>query len=200
MKLIQKTSAGRIADTLTFVISAETPDRVGDVVIQRGIDLTNFNQNPVALVSHDFSQMPIGVWKNVRVQGDATLADLHLANAGTSRAADIARGLINQGILKAVSVGFRGLVMEPLQRGTKYIKSELLEVSLVSVPMHPRAVMVAKSLNMTETELKSFFLVPSAEDITTKNAQAMQSERYQQVHKRGIYSLILATKARKKQE
>lgn len=197
-------SGSRMADTKTFVLSAETPDRVGDVVIQRGIDLTNFKQNPVALVQHERKALPIGVWKNIRVQGDATLADLHLATVGTSRIADLARGLIDQGILRAVSVGFMALESIRLEpRGTKFLKSELLEASLVSVPMHPRAVMVAKSLDMTEDEMKSFFTtdpVGDKGDDVDMVAKALEEQplRYEAAHRKAIYSLINATKAQRK--
>lgn len=203
VNIIQK-SGSRMADTKTFVLSAETPDRVGDVVIQRGIDLTNFKENPVALVQHDRTSLPIGVWKNIRIQGDATLADLHLATPGTSRTADLARGLIEQGILRAVSVGFRSLEHVQLApRGIKFLKSELLEASLVSVPMHPRAVMVAKSLSMTDAEIKSFFTIDpvgdNSDDVDmVAKALEEQALRYAATHRKAIYSLINATKAQRR--
>jgi hypothetical protein len=200
MNIVHKSSAGRVLDTLTFVLSAETPDRMGDVIVQKGWKLDNFKKNPVALMSHRQGDMPVGIWKNLRIVNDALLGDLTLVAKGISQTADLARGLIEEGILKAVSVGFVGLKAEPMQpRGMKYFESELLEVSLVSVPMHPRAVMVAKSLNMTDEEMKEFFTTePVGENggIVTKSAEE-QSLRYQAAHKRGIYALINATRAQR---
>lgn len=199
MDIISKQSAGKVSDK-TFVISDESPDRVNDVVVQAGISLTNFNENPVALVGHDRSQMPIGVWKNFRIQGTSTLADLQLATKGTSREADLARSLIDQGILRAVSVGFRPLQSEPIKpRGMKYIKSELLEISLVSVPMHPRAVLVAKSLKMTDAELDQFFIKsPVGDAQAVQKALNEQALRFADARKRGIYALINATRQQRK--
>ena len=195
--VVKKASAGRVLDTTTFVLSAETPDRVNDVVVQRGWHLENFLQNPVALLSHQQSDMPVGIWKNLRVQGDALLGDLQLAAKGTSRMADLARGLIEQGILRAVSVGFKPLKAEPIKpRGMKYLEAELLEVSLVSVPAHPRAVMVAKSMGITDQEMKLFF-TSDAElgNVDGEDAQAeVKSDRYQATRNRAALAVISANR------
>ena len=199
--VVKKASAGRVLDTTTFVLSAETPDRVNDLVVQRGWHLENFLQNPVALLSHQQSDLPVGIWKNLRVQGDALLGDLQLAAKGTSRMADLARGLIEQGILRAVSVGFKPLKAEPIKpRGMKYLEAELLEVSLVSVPAHPRAVMVAKSLGATDQEMKLFFtetLTSDAElgNVDGEDAQAqVASDRYEAIRKRAAMAVIAANR------
>ena len=158
MELVQKSSAGRIADTQTFVLTTETPDRVGDIVVLDGLSTDNFKANPVALVHHRMGDFPVGIWKNVRRQGDALLADLALAAKGTSQIADLARSLIEQSILRAVSITFKPNEATPLKpRGMRFTKSELLEVSLVSVPMNPRAIMVAKSLGMSDDQISQFF-------------------------------------------
>ncbi len=163
MNLVQKASAGRIADTQTFVLTTETADRVGDIVMLKGLDTSNFKNNPVALVHHRMGDFPVGIWKNLRIHGDALLADLTLAAKGTSQMADLARSLIEQGILRAVSVTFKPNEAEPLKpRGMRFTKSELLEASLVSVPMNPRAVMVAKSLGMSDEQISQFFDAPSS--------------------------------------
>jgi HK97 family phage prohead protease len=200
MELVQKTSAGRIADTQTFVLTSETPDRVGDIVVLDGLSLKNFKENPVALVHHNSGDFPVGAWKNIRRQGDVLLADLHLAAKGTSRVADLARSLIEQGILRAVSIGFRAMKAEPIQpRGIKFFESELLEASLVSVPMNPRAVLVAKSLNMTPEEVSQFFVVKSADNNDYEdNSVKEQSLRFETARKRAIYALVNATRIQRK--
>lgn len=197
--LIHKASNGRISD-MTFVVTTESADRVGDIVMLDGFSTKDFENNPVALVSHDRSQMPIGIWKNFRRVGDALLADLVLAAKGTSRAADLARGLIEQGILRAVSVGFRALAATPMKpTGMRYNKSELMEISLVSVPMNPRAVLVAKSLDMTPGEMKEFFTNPPVDESSEiEKAMALQKERFDAAHRRAVYSLINATRAARK--
>ena len=200
MEIIKKSSAGRIADTQTFVLTTETPDRVGDIVVLDGLSLKNFKSNPVALVHHNSGDFPVGVWKNIRKQGDALVADLVLAAKGTSRVADLARALIEQGILRAVSIGFRVMKAEPIQpRGMKFFQSELLEASLVSIPMNPRAVMVAKSLDMTEDEVAKFFIVePAGNTGDEGNTAKEQSLRFEAARKRAVYALINATRVQRK--
>lgn len=161
MNIVQKSSAGRIADTPTFVLTTETPDRVGDIVMLKGLDTKHFEQNPVALVHHRMGEFPVGVWKNLRRHGDALLGDLSLAAKGISPQADLAAALIDAGILRAVSVTFAPIESVKLEpKGYRFNKAELLEVSLVSVPMNPRAVRVAKSLGMSDDQIQDFFTDP----------------------------------------
>src|SRR5262249_30668965 len=47
-----------------FVITDNTPDRVGDVIDSRGIYLENFKKNPIALYGHNSNMYPIGKWED----------------------------------------------------------------------------------------------------------------------------------------
>ena len=145
----------------TFVLSDEQVDRYGDVIMADGWQLKNFKKNPIALFGHQTS-FPIGNWKNVRVEGNRLLGDLELAAEGTSARIDELRRLVDQGILKAVSVGFLPLEYEPLDEkdpygGYRFLKQELFETSLVSVPANPGALQLAKSLNISEDTLRLAF-------------------------------------------
>jgi HK97 family phage prohead protease len=139
-----------------FILSDATPDRYGDVIMPDGWDLKNFNKNPIALFGHR-SDFPIGRWKNLQVTDGALRGHLVMAPEGTSDRIDELRKLIAAGILKAVSVGFRPIESEPLSGGTKYIKSELVETSLVSVPANPNALMTCKALGVSRQTLKMVF-------------------------------------------
>lgn len=196
-EIIHKSSVGKIADTLSFVLTDEKPDRVLDSMVIAGLDLTNFKANPVALVHHHMGDFPVGVWSNLRQQGDALIGDLQLAAKGTSRMADTARELITQGILKAVSITFRPIEREALKpRGNLYTKSELLEVSLVSVPMNPRALMVAKSLNLNDDEIKMFFTDAELGNVIKDGNEAkVKSDRFEAVDKRARWAIIQAKRA-----
>lgn len=137
---------------MEFVLSDGTVDRMGDVVDPRGWQLDNFRSHPIALFNHDRDQV-IGTWRDVAVRGDKLLGRLELAEAGTSTLVDTVRALVRQGILRAVSVGFRGLDKKPLNDDAdkyfgpfRFLKSELLECSLVSVPANPNALAIAKDL------------------------------------------------------
>lgn len=160
MSVITKTSVSD-GGSLEFVLSDETVDRYGDVVVASGWDLRNFKKNPIALFGHQ-SSFPIGRWSNIRVEGGKLLAKLNLAARGTSQRIDELIGLVEQGILRAVSVGFRALEQEPIDKekpygGYRYTKSELLETSLVSVPANPAALALAKSLNISQETLSLAF-------------------------------------------
>lgn len=131
--------------SMDFILSDGTVDRMGDIIEPDGWQLSNFRKNPVALYGHDASALPVGRWKNVRVEGKRLIGTLQLAAAGTSRFIDALRSLIEQGIIKAVSVGFQPIEYEPIDEknpwdGLRFTKQELMECSLVTVPANPNAV------------------------------------------------------------
>jgi HK97 family phage prohead protease len=153
MTMIKKVVAESGGDGLEFVLSDATVDRYGDIVEPEGWKLRWFRKNPIALFGHD-SRFPIGTWENVRVEGGRLLATLVLAAKGTSARLDELIALVEQGILRAVSVGFRSLKAEPIDPekpygGTRFLEQELLETSVVSVPANPAALAVAKALNVS---------------------------------------------------
>jgi HK97 family phage major capsid protein/HK97 family phage prohead protease len=150
------------SDPLEFVLSDDTVDRYGDVIEPAGWALANFRKNPIALFGHSAS-FPIGNWSNVRVEGNKLLARLEFAARGTSARIDELIGLVEQGILRAVSVGFRPL-SDPVPldekkpyNGVRYTKQELLETSLVSVPANPAALVLARSLNISDETIALAF-------------------------------------------
>lgn len=135
-------------DPFDFVLSDESVDRMGDVIRADGWDLAAFRKNPIALMGHSHEHI-LGVWENVRVEGKQLLGRLKLAKPGTSELIDTVRSLIEQRILKAVSVGFQPIEAEPRKSGGgfDFIKSALHEVSVVSVPANPNALAIAKALS-----------------------------------------------------
>ena len=133
-------------DPMEFVLSDESVDRMGDVIRASGWNLTQFKANPIALFGHSHENI-LGVWENVRVEGKSLLGRLKLAKPGTSPLIDTVRSLIDQRILKAVSVGFQPLEAQPRKGGGyDFIKSALHEVSVVAVPANPNALALVKAL------------------------------------------------------
>jgi HK97 family phage prohead protease len=135
-----------------FVLSDASIDRMGDVIDQAGWDLKNVKNAPIALFNHDRNQV-IGSWADVAVRNGKLTGRLELAEQGTSPLVNTIRELVRQKILRAVSVGFRPLKSEPLNEDAdklggpfKFLKSELLEASLVSIPANPNALAIAKGL------------------------------------------------------
>ena len=159
MNIIRKTVAER--DGMDFVLSDDTLDRYGDVIEAKGWVLQAFKKNPIALFGHN-AGFPIGNWTNVRVEGRKLIGTLQLAAKGTSQRIDELINLVEQGVLRAVSVGFRPLESEPIDKnqpygGQRYTKQELLETSLVSVPANPAALALARSLNVSSETMSLAF-------------------------------------------
>ena len=156
-KVIHRTHASP-TQGFEFILSDATPDRMGDVIVADGWQLKNFLNNPIALFNHR-SDFPIGKWKNLRVVDGALRGHLQMAPAGTSERIDEIRKLIEADILRAVSVGFRPIESEPRKTGggERFIKSELVETSLVAVPANPNALAVAKSLNISRDTVDLVF-------------------------------------------
>jgi HK97 family phage prohead protease len=139
--------------TLTAAISTNAVDRMGEVLDPKGLDMKNYQKNPVVLWAHDYSQPPIGKAMWVRRDGDTVVSKVKFAN--TPFAQEIFE-LYKGGFMKAFSVGF---VPKDYVEGdgkktprTTYTKWELLEYSAVPVPANPEAVALAMQKGILKTE------------------------------------------------
>lgn len=161
MKMIRKTAAAR-GEGMEFVLSDATVDRYGDSIDPTGWELDQFRRNPIALFNHN-SNMPIGKWRDIRVENDRLVAELDPAETGTSFRIDEILRLIEQDILRATSVGFRAIEQEPMDdpkrpgAGIRYTRQELLETSIVSVPANPAALSLARSLGISDDTMSLAF-------------------------------------------
>lgn len=161
-------------DPLTYVMSDETVDRMGDVIEVKGWQLGNFAKNPIALFGHDHSFI-VGHWTDVRVQGGKLIGKLNLLPAGISERLDEIRAAVEAGVLRAVSVGFTSKSddVEPIKSGGwRFKAAELMECSLVSVPANPNALHMAKSLNLSDDVRSLIFRDPSDTEFAAKPEQA----------------------------
>ena len=150
--LIRKSVVAPVgSDPLTYVMSDETVDRMGDVIEASGWRLDNFVKNPIALFGHDHTFI-VGHWTNVKVQGGKLVGKLNLLPAGVSERLDEIRAAVEAGVLRAVSVGFTA-DPEQVERmktgGLRFRAADLMECSLVSVPANPNALQMAKSLKLS---------------------------------------------------
>lgn len=127
----------------TFILSDESLNRYGYRVLTAGIALAAFKKNPVMLYGHNTWRPPIGRWENLRVENGKLLADAVFDKEDEE--AKKLEAKVEQGIIKAVSIGFRVLEHseENVVRGQRrptVTKAELYEASLVTVPGNPGAV------------------------------------------------------------
>jgi HK97 family phage prohead protease/HK97 family phage major capsid protein len=173
--ILHKTTA-TAGSGMDFILSDATPDRMGDIITVESWDFDNFSRNPVALFNHK-SDFPIGTWTNIRRKDKALRGSLVLAPRGISPRLDEVRGLVEAGILRAVSVGFKGIERKPRTetKGYVFTKSELVEVSLVSIPANPNALAVAKSLNISE-EIRTMVFAEHGNKNTTKTPARVRAE------------------------
>jgi len=183
MQMIRKTAAGKAAGSQSYVLSDATMDRYGDIIEPDGWLLDGFRSNPIALFNH-LQHQPIGRWQNIRVEDSRLVADFAPAKKGTSQRTDEILSLIEQDILRATSVGFRGVASEPIDpkrplAGTRYTRQELLETSIVSVPANPAALAVAKSLNISDDTMAFVFGGHAGQrrDIATPGGHAVTQPR-----------------------
>ena len=131
--------------------STNDTDRAGDVIEKEAWEkggLENYTNNPVILFNHDYNR-PIG-----RATGlETDDRGLRIA-ANISKSAGDVTNLVKEGILRALSVGFRVKDADYIEEtdGLKISDAELFEVSVVSVPANQAATFsVAKSFE-TQSE------------------------------------------------
>lgn len=140
-------------------VSTEQPDRQGDIVVQDGIDLSNFKNTRTVLWNHD-QDHPIASCVDIGVVGKKLQATVQFPDEGVSEKADEIYGLIKSGIVNSASIGFLPLDGEPAdgknpRNGVRIDKSELLEFSFVSVPANPGAVIQARSMRSAPAKVKT---------------------------------------------
>ncbi len=117
-------------------------------VSDRAVDLTRLNAGAPALDSHSVwsSHSQVGVVERAWIEGKEGKATIRFPREGLDQAADRMFGLITDGIIRNVSVGYsieRVKVVEPAAKGD--VEQRVverwtpLEVSFVTVPADPRA-------------------------------------------------------------
>lgn len=159
-KVLKTFAAPASNDPLEYVMSDERVDRIGDIIEQKGWQLQDFKNNPIAFFNHN-SDFPIGNWTNVRVEGGQLKGRLNLPPPESERQREL-QGFVKAGVLRAVSVGFSAIEAEPIKGGgLRFKKQELLECSLVGVPAHAQALQVAKSIGASE-EVRSLIFGEAA--------------------------------------
>lgn len=135
--------------SLYGIFSTADEDRHGDIVEQNW-DLKNFKKNPVILNSHNYGDATevIGKATEIGVNKKETIKTLEGSiqfAVKENPKAKIIFDLYAGGFLSAFSVGF--LPKEFDDKG-KILKSELLEISAVSVPANAMALAKAKGIDV----------------------------------------------------
>jgi len=135
-----------------FVASTDAVDSYEEIV-EQDWQLERYRANPVVLFGHDSRDLPIGkatfcevVQRNGRMQLECTI---QIASAKANPLAEQVWNSIEEGTLRAVSVGFiPGEVRAEKRSGRQVLvlsKNELIEISVVPIPANPEALAKMKA-------------------------------------------------------
>lgn len=182
-----------------FVITDESVNRYGWRLLVAGIDTDGFLKNPVCCVQHNTWLIPVGKWKNLRVDGQKLLGTVEF-----DRNDDDAVKLYwkyKDGYMNAVSLNVVPVEESDdasmLIKGQKYptlVKSELLEISLVTLPGQKNAVKLShpdgseyKLHLLTKTEMAKEELTVEQLRTQLEAANKLNAENLIAIHKtRGV--------------
>ncbi|MBD5322024.1 MAG: hypothetical protein HDS01_04540 [Bacteroides sp.] len=123
---------------ITFVLSDESVNSRGFVVLTEGIDTSVFERNPVMLYMHNRDGNVIGRWENIRKEEKRLLADA-VFDDNTELGAQVKKQ-VEGGFLRAVSIGIEAIKKEYLNGVETVVKCRLIEVSVVDIPSNSNAV------------------------------------------------------------
>lgn len=126
---------------ITGVASTINPDRSDDIVVPEGAE---FNL-PIPFLWQHNSSKPIGQVTKAKVLKDRIEVEIQMARAGLLEVIDEAWTLIKEGLVRGLSIGFRGIEVADIQGtwGLKFLKWEWLELSAVTVPANSEATITA---------------------------------------------------------
>ncbi len=149
-----------------FIVCDNTVNRYGWRLLVAGIELDGFLKNPVCLVQHFTYSMPVGKWKNLRVEGEELKGTVEFDR--NDEDAVKLYWKYKDGFMNAVSLNILPIeesdekdMLLATQKYPTVIKSELLEISLVTLPGQKNAVKLSTpeggeyKLNLITTNQKT---------------------------------------------
>lgn len=134
------------ARTLEGIATTPTTDRMGDIVETSGIQF----KLPIPLLYQHNAKQPIGTVTSAKVGKDGISIKAQIAPAGIAPFIDEAWALIKAGLVRGFSIGFRTLeeAFNKETGGFRILKSELLELSAVTIPANAEAsILTVKSFD-----------------------------------------------------
>lgn len=152
-----------------IVMTTNSTDRHNEVVLQEGIDLTEFKKNPVALIDHNYQLNAIAwVWQNIRQEDGKTIGDCRLVD---TEAGNLVKTLHMAGAIKDVSIGFIAKERE----GNVITKAELIECSFVVVGSN-RGAKIKEIFGVDYQKLKDAGLIVEEEEENEEKKEITQKD------------------------
>jgi len=137
----------------------EEPDREGDVILAEGWELENYRKNPVILFAHKYDQPPVARALEIGVSQKGLRFRAQFPSRKEYPFADTIYQLYRGGYLRSFSVGFIPKLWEDRkpasgdgQGGRLFRRHELVEISVVPIPTHPRALAEAQKKGLLGRE------------------------------------------------
>lgn len=140
----------------------DSPDRVGDV-IEKGA-FAGISLPLPMLFGHDIND-PVGTWTTAAEDASGLKVAGNLLVGKVARADEV-HALVQSGAVRGLSIGFKARSAVKRSGGGRTIKAlDLLEISLVTIPMHPgarvtsaksavEAIRLAEAINRAAAALK----------------------------------------------
>lgn len=123
-------------------------DAYGDTVMPGAFAKSLNKRKPKMLWQHDMDDV-IGVWDEAREDAKGLFVQGRLAMK-TEKGAEAAE-LVSMGAIDGLSIGFRTVLDEVVQGGTRLLKEvDLWEVSFVTIPADQSAIITSIKSQMTE--------------------------------------------------
>lgn len=162
------------------VISTDSLDRDGEVLVPAGMDATPYYRNPVVLWNHDTNKVigkAVGKLKRnaSSIEAETAFATRPVEHVG-EWFPDTVGALVSQGVIRGMSVGFMPIETREANKGDRarygekvrrvYSKWQLLEYSVVSIPANQDAIIqsVTKGV-ITRADAKSLFDVDVPDEL-----------------------------------
>ena len=167
-----------------FIASTETIDSYDEIVDQETWDLSLFETNPVILYNHDRGGLPIGQATRCEVVKGQLEVTIKFASAEANPEADRVWRLVQEKVLRAVSVGFRPGEGRYETRGKRDVyvlyKNVLREISVCPIGANPDclAQMKAEALERAEPAMRA----------RIRSANATRADRGLEPHADGSWS------------
>lgn len=122
----------------TFIVSDESVNTHGFVILTSGIDYANFARNPIMLYMHNEHNGVIGRWENIRVDGDKLLMDAVFDDS--TELGKRVKTQVENNFLRCASIGVADAVIEERNGVKTAVKCRLREVSIVDIPANGNAI------------------------------------------------------------
>lgn len=127
----------------TFILSDETLNSNGFVVLTKGIDIERFKQNPIMLYMHDRETGIIGRWENIRIESNKLLAD-PVFDESDPLGVQIKKK-VEGGFIRSASISITDIENKTIDGVETVVKCVLNEVSIVDIPSNQNAVKLCLS-------------------------------------------------------